>query len=484
MTAVLPEAAAGADEALELLYRDHAQDVSRYALAVLGDRTDAEDVTQTTFLNAYRALRRGERPVKPDHWLIAIAHNVCRERFRHSQGRPREVVFVDEVSAASVGDDDGPTADDLRSALLQLPASQRTALVMRELEGRPCAEIAQALEISVGAVETLLFRARQGVREQLEEQLLCCDAVVAIVGQAEGRLPRSERASLRAHLRRCPECSRLARSRRARRPAVFGGFLPMPSWLSSLFGSGGAAGLAAKVAAVVVAGAVVGGGVAEGARHLGRKPARSHPAIAPAAVHPARRPAILPRAHAPVRVGGASRLRPVPVIAHDAVPVQAAAPAPRVVAPASRPVGAVANAPQSSTSSGQVGAPPAATDGGQVARPAVGPKTPAGGNGKNAASVPGNAAKAKTPPPGQTKKNQPQPAAAAPAAPAPSNGQGNGQGNGQPNGVGNGQPNGVGNGQANGQPNGEANGQGSGPPPATPAAAPPAQSNAGANGHK
>ena len=137
VTAVLPEAAAGADDALELLYRDHAQDVSRYALAVLGDRSDAEDVTQTTFLNAYRALQRGERPRQPDHWLIAIAHNACRERFRNGQRRPREVAFVDEVSAAAVRDDDGPTADELRSALLQLPASQRAALVMRELEGRP-----------------------------------------------------------------------------------------------------------------------------------------------------------------------------------------------------------------------------------------------------------------------------------------------------------------------------------------------------------
>ena len=98
---MLPEAAAGADQTLELLYRDHAQDVSRYALAVLGDRADAEDVTQTTFLNAYRALQRGERPMKPENWLIAIAHNACRERFRNGQRRPREVVFLDEVSAAA-----------------------------------------------------------------------------------------------------------------------------------------------------------------------------------------------------------------------------------------------------------------------------------------------------------------------------------------------------------------------------------------------
>src|SRR5262249_57224226 len=65
------------DRACEQLCRQHAREVSQYALAVLANPADAEDVTQTTFLNAYRAFQRGERPHKPHNWLIAIAHNVC-----------------------------------------------------------------------------------------------------------------------------------------------------------------------------------------------------------------------------------------------------------------------------------------------------------------------------------------------------------------------------------------------------------------------
>src|SRR6188472_4392018 len=123
------------DRAFERLYRRHVGDVYRYALAVLRNQPDAEDVTQTTFLNAYRAFQRGERPEKPQNWLIAIAHNVCRQRFRQEQRRPREVEYDDEIGPV-VEDHEGPTLDDLRRALGELPPNQRAALVMRELEGR------------------------------------------------------------------------------------------------------------------------------------------------------------------------------------------------------------------------------------------------------------------------------------------------------------------------------------------------------------
>src|SRR5207248_2441619 len=66
--------------AFELLYRRHVQDVYRYSLALLRNPADAEDVTQITFMNAYRAYMRGEEPLKPQNWLIKIAHNAARTR--------------------------------------------------------------------------------------------------------------------------------------------------------------------------------------------------------------------------------------------------------------------------------------------------------------------------------------------------------------------------------------------------------------------
>ena len=134
----------GSDRSFERLYRKHVGDVYRYALVVLRNEADAEDVTQTTFMNAYRAFEQGERPEKPQNWLIAIAHNVCRQRFRQSQRRPNEVAFEEELAEAVVVDD-AVSAEDIRRALGHLAFNQRAALVMRELEGRSYQEIADIL---------------------------------------------------------------------------------------------------------------------------------------------------------------------------------------------------------------------------------------------------------------------------------------------------------------------------------------------------
>src|SRR5205807_4747821 len=231
------------DRGFERIYRRHVGDVYRYALAVMRNEPDAEDVTQTTFVNALRTFQRGERPEKPQNWLIAIAHNVCRQRFRQSARRPTEVAFDDDIGSQLVEpDDDAPSGEDIRRALGHLAFNQRAALVMRELEGRSYAEIAEILELSPSAVETLIFRARRALREQLEGSLTCGEAEFAISRQLDGRLPRSERGQLRAHLRECSECAAFARRQRAQRGALKSlALVPIPGSLGSFFGSGGAA---------------------------------------------------------------------------------------------------------------------------------------------------------------------------------------------------------------------------------------------------
>src|SRR3954469_11295143 len=134
------ESSVAASRALDDLYRNHAGEVYRYAYAVLGNHADAEDVAQTTFVNALRALERGERPRKPSNWLITITHNIVRQRFRQQQARPTEVVLDRDVPQEAA-DDDGPSMEELVGALQRIPQSQREALVMRELEGRPYREI-------------------------------------------------------------------------------------------------------------------------------------------------------------------------------------------------------------------------------------------------------------------------------------------------------------------------------------------------------
>ncbi len=257
------------DRAFERLYRRHVHEVYRYVLAVLRNQADAEDVTQTTFLNAYRAFTRGEEPQKPRNWLLKIAHNECRQRFRAAARRPKEVEWDDRAPAPAL-DETIPTADEIRNALTHLSFNQRSALVMRELEGRSYAEIATILDLSVSAVETLLFRARRALREQLEGALTCGEAEATLSRRLDGRLPAAEQRALRAHLRECPECARLERKQRARRSAVKGlGVVQLPPSLASFLGGGGAVsggtgvavgtGVVAKAAAVVTAGVVAGG---------------------------------------------------------------------------------------------------------------------------------------------------------------------------------------------------------------------------------
>jgi RNA polymerase sigma factor (sigma-70 family) len=154
-----------ADPAFEQLYKRHAREVYQYALALTANPADAEDVTQTTFLNAYRALERGERPHKPHNWLITITHNVCRMRWRHDGCRPKEVA-LDEAPEPIALEHDRPDLDEVLGALARLSFNQRAALVMRELEGRSYQEIADVLDVSVSAVEALLFRARRRLKVQ------------------------------------------------------------------------------------------------------------------------------------------------------------------------------------------------------------------------------------------------------------------------------------------------------------------------------
>jgi RNA polymerase sigma factor (sigma-70 family) len=300
-----------ADRAFERLYRRYVADVYRYVLAVLQNEADAEDATQTAFLHAYRAYERGERAEKPLNWLIAIAHNVCRQRFRESARRPRLVELEeDNLASRQTDEEETPRAEEIRRALGFLAFNQRAALVMRELQGRSYDEIGRILGLSTSAVETLLFRARRAMREQLEGGLTCGEAELALSKRADGELPFAERGPLRAHLRECAECASLERGQRFRRRAIRGiGLVPLPSSLGSFFGGGAAVGtggaaavgsglgVGAKAAAVVVAG-VLGGGVAGDAikdrqAEKGSAPAaRAVPGPAQAKQSPQRTPAV------------------------------------------------------------------------------------------------------------------------------------------------------------------------------------------------
>ena len=243
----------------------------RYAFAVLGNHADAEDVTQTTFLNAYRSLDQGVRPRKPSNWLLVIAGNAIKQRFRQQAARPSEVALDDRVEDPSPDETD-PTVGEVLAALAVIPPHQRQALVLREFEGRSYKEIAEILGVTTSALETLLFRARRSLAEELEHQITCADAQFAISQATDGRVARKQKRRLRRHVDECPDCARFARLQQRQRRALRGlALVPVPvsfTLMRSFEGSANAATLptlgTGATASVAVAGAAGGGAFAGG----------------------------------------------------------------------------------------------------------------------------------------------------------------------------------------------------------------------------
>ena len=229
-----------ANAALDDLYRHHVGEVYRYTYAVLGNHADAEDVTQTTFVNALRALERGDTPDNGSAWLIAIAQNVVRQRWRQAASRPAEVELVHDVPETTTEEE--IEVDELVRALQRIPPAQREALVMRELEGRSYNEIAGLLGLTTSALETLLFRARRSLAEELENVVTCQNAELAISKRQDGLLSRKERRRLDEHLAECPDCARLAATQQRQRRAFKGlALLPLPIGLALFKGAPSAA---------------------------------------------------------------------------------------------------------------------------------------------------------------------------------------------------------------------------------------------------
>lgn len=168
--ALLARYAGGDQAAARLLTARHAPRIFAVARRMLGEQAEAEDVTQETMLRLWRTAadwRSGEAALGT--WLYRVAANLCIDRLR----RRREIVSdtVPERPDDAPGALDGMVADDrasaLHAALGTLPERQRLAVVLRHFEERGNPEIAEILDTSVEAVESLLGRARRELAARL-----------------------------------------------------------------------------------------------------------------------------------------------------------------------------------------------------------------------------------------------------------------------------------------------------------------------------
>ncbi|MBI5103543.1 MAG: sigma-70 family RNA polymerase sigma factor [Solirubrobacterales bacterium] len=156
------------------LYRTHLRDVYSYAYYRVGNHHDAEDLTEQTFLQAYRHFERAVkeshgRPLRP--WLIRIAHNLAANLYRDRSRRPQTTIDDEggpELRSVHTTEDLVEGRDELARILdgvKDLPDDRREALIMRFALGMDNREIARALGRTDGATKVLLHRAIK----QLEE---------------------------------------------------------------------------------------------------------------------------------------------------------------------------------------------------------------------------------------------------------------------------------------------------------------------------
>ncbi len=182
-TSLVCAAKRGDRAAFAALYQRHVDRVYRHCYYCTGNVTDAEDLTQQTFLQAWQAIRRfrtGEAPFIA--WLLTIAQRLAVSHFRKI--RSREVPVADETPADAVSTDPeaavaaGIARDAVREAILSLRPERRQVIVLRFIEGFSPAEIAAALDMTPNHVYVVQHRALADLRRRLH--------MVGLDGDARG----------------------------------------------------------------------------------------------------------------------------------------------------------------------------------------------------------------------------------------------------------------------------------------------------------
>jgi RNA polymerase sigma-70 factor, ECF subfamily len=167
LACVDPQDKARLDRDFSELYRAHLRDVYSYSYYRIGNHHDAEDLTEQTFLQAYRHFERAQaesdgRPLRP--WLIRIAHNLAANLYRDRSRRPQTSIddTTTELKTQHTTEDLVEGRDELArilESIKELPDERREALIMRFALGMDNREIARAMGKSDGATKVLLHRA-------------------------------------------------------------------------------------------------------------------------------------------------------------------------------------------------------------------------------------------------------------------------------------------------------------------------------------
>jgi RNA polymerase sigma factor (sigma-70 family) len=378
--------------------------VDRYQARLLGfcrqmlrSTEDAEDVLQEVFVNAYRAMLADSREINLRPWLYRIARNRCLNHLRKPTADAQESMDAVPMVEAATTHERVHNREEFRQLIAdvnKLPETQRSALLLREMDALSYEEIAQAMETTVPSVKSLLVRARISLAEASQARLLTCGEVRLELAEAAEGLAKAS-GPVRRHVRECEECAEFRNQVRSDAKVLaalmpVGPLLALKAFLTSKLGLGGAGagsgaagGAAGAGAGAAGAGsAVVGGGAAGslGGALGGAVGAKAVAGVVTAAMLTAGAVEVEQRV-----VGDSSPSAPAPLVSESAAadgpslapahvapqrldpPAEAApvTPAEPIAAPAPEPVPAEAPAPApepTETPAAEEPAPPAAEE--------------------------------------------------------------------------------------------------------------------------
>ena len=310
----------GNNAAFETLVARYQSRLLAFCRHMLGSREDAEDVLQEVFAASFNAIVADERAIHVRPWLYRIARNRSLNHLRRVQPIGVDSMDIHMSDAGQTTADKVHKREDFRllvSDVQDLPETQKTALLLREIDALSYEQIAEAMETTIPSVKSLLVRARVSLAEAAEARTLTCEQVREELGEVAEGLRRST-APVRRHVRGCDRCQGFKAQLRSTNKAL-ASVLPVAPLLflkkallaqfgmTASAGAGGAAGAAAatvaatggtsamsagistiatKTAATLAAAAIVTAGVAE-VKHVQTKVAI--PAVATAAAKPAPR---------------------------------------------------------------------------------------------------------------------------------------------------------------------------------------------------
>jgi RNA polymerase sigma factor (sigma-70 family) len=256
----------GAFEALVQRYQPRLLAFCRH---MLGSQEDAEDVLQEVFAASFNAMCADERPINARPWLYRIARNRCLNHLRRPRATGQDSMDIFERDGGTTTADTVHKREEFRHIVADvggLPETQRTALLLREIDALSYDQIAEAMDTTIPSVKSLLVRARVALAEAAEARLLTCEEVRLELGQVAEGIAKSS-PPVRRHLKTCERCrsfkGELRKTGRAL-AAVYpiGPLLFMKKLWIFKVGAGGAASAAAGSGGGAAAGAGVAGATA------------------------------------------------------------------------------------------------------------------------------------------------------------------------------------------------------------------------------